>query len=561
MKITKVYIENYKSIKKLEFTPSALVNVFIGENSVGKSNIFDAINWLLGPAYPTFNHVKDEDHYLGDPDNEIRIKLDFDDGEYLELAQVWTDGYGNTKSGLNKSGGYIKDEERQLYSSACLGVDRKILDYMPSNKWSLLGRILLEINKVFSQETVQDEEGVTVMKSEMFRREIEGIRDKYLFSVKDEDGNELMQSFITLLQKESARQLNKPESDFMVDLNLYDPWNYYRTLQLIVKEFDTGLEFQASTLGMGIQASISIAILKAYSELKLRNRTPIFIDEPELFLHPQAQRNFYKILREIADNGTQLFITTHSPNFVSLEHFDEIFVVRKTNMEGTFINCANPAAFVEDFIERTDKDTNIEEIFLRYKNAYEQTGDSASANEAFFAKKIILVEGQSEALCLPYLFDLIGFDYIKEGISIVRCGSKDEIDRFYRLYIEMGIPCYIIFDGDSRHAENPKKAEAIKKNKSILKLVGVDADYPDGIAHDLYLGFTDEFGKELGFKTSSKGLELYKELRDEIVDEIQVHDWVENVKDKILALPEHPKSVLIRQGDEEEPEPIDIEPF
>jgi putative ATP-dependent endonuclease of the OLD family len=57
MKILKVKILNYKSIKKIEFQPNAGVNVFIGENSVGKSNIFDAINWLLGPLYPTFNQT------------------------------------------------------------------------------------------------------------------------------------------------------------------------------------------------------------------------------------------------------------------------------------------------------------------------------------------------------------------------------------------------------------------------------------------------------------------------------------------------------------------------
>lgn len=42
MKITNVKIANYKSIKNLEFNPDTGVNVIIGENSVGKSNIFDA---------------------------------------------------------------------------------------------------------------------------------------------------------------------------------------------------------------------------------------------------------------------------------------------------------------------------------------------------------------------------------------------------------------------------------------------------------------------------------------------------------------------------------------
>ena len=44
---------------------------------------------------------------------------------------------------------------------------------------------------------------------------------------------------------------------------MYDPWNLFRTLQIMVNEEDTGLTFRASELGMGVQASITIAILKA----------------------------------------------------------------------------------------------------------------------------------------------------------------------------------------------------------------------------------------------------------------------------------------------------------
>lgn len=556
MKITKVYIENYKSIKSLEFTPSEYLNVFIGENSVGKSNIFDAINWLLGPVYPSFNNVKDEERYLGDSNNKIKIRLHFDDSKYLELAEEWQDYRGNIKSGLNINGAYITDEVRQYYASAYLGVDRKILDYLPSNRWSLLGRILIEINKAFSEETVEMQDGRTLPKPELFKERIEQVRDDLLFSVKDEDGNEIMKDFIRLIQTESARQLNKPESDFSVDLNLYDPWNYYRTLQLLVKEADTGLQFQASTLGMGIQASISIAILKAYSELKLKNKTPIFIDEPELFLHPHAQKNFYNVLRDVATSGTQLFITTHSPYFIPVEHFDEIFVVRKTKERGTFVNCADVNKFIMDFKARTGNDATADDIMLRYKNAFENTGDSSNANVAFFAKKIILVEGQTEALCLPYLFSLTDFDYVKEGISIVRCGNKNEIDRFCRLYIEFGIPCYIIFDGDSHLKGTSDESDNITKNRAVLSMLDVDSDYPDGKVHDLYLGFEKEFELHLGYTTTKKGLDLFIEMKSTITEKSQVPEWVSQVKEKVLALKEYPNSVL-REPDES----IALEPF
>lgn len=75
----------------------------------------------------------------------------------------------------------------------------------------------------------------------------------------------------------------------------------------------------------------------------------------------------------------------------------------------------------------------------RYRNAFENTGDSQKSSEAMFARKVILVEGESEVLILPYLFSLCGYDEVAEGVTIVRCGGKSELDRYYRLYSEFGI--------------------------------------------------------------------------------------------------------------------------
>jgi len=536
MKITEVLIENYKSIKKIHLKPMKGLNAFIGENSVGKSNIFDAINWLLGPVYPSFNSTRDEDRYLGDPDNKINIKITFDDQNYLEFAEEWTNYKGETKCGLNLNGNYIKDQDRRKYCSAYLGTDRQILDYLPSNRWSLIGRILQQINDKFCKEL--DDQGKP--KSDKFKEELKRIRDDYLFSVKDENGGEPMKRFIEILQEESANQLNRKKEDLSLDFNLYDPWNFYRTLQILVKESDIGLEFQASNLGMGVQASISIAILKAYSEISIGSSTPIFIDEPELFLHPQAQRNFYNILKTLAKNGTQVFYTTHSPDFLSAGRFYEIFIVRKILDRGTTIFCGNLTKFILDLKKRKNIDTDANTLLTHYRNACDNTGDSQKANEAFFAKKIILVEGSSESLLLPYFFKLSKYGYIKEGITIVRCGCKQEIDRFYRLYSEFGIPCYSIFDGD-KHLDGKKGgAENIETNKELMSLFGVQnpVDYPDGTAKDKYFAFEDEISVNLGVTEcfGLKGLDLYIKTKDFIKSESDLPSWVSEIKTKIIDL-------------------------
>lgn len=562
MKIKKISIENYKSIKKLEFSPNSGLNAFIGENSVGKSNVFDAINWLIGPIWPSFNSCQPEDHWDGKLENKIKVILEYDDDFIFNLDES-QDKYQFSIKKQNNSFG--NNEDRTNHSSAYLGVDREIKDYLPSSRWSLVGRILQQINTQFEKEEmeVDTKEGkVMKTKKEVLKNSLEKIRDEVLFSVGRTDQNNqkgLMDEFKEILQKESARQLNRDESSFSIDLSLYDPWNFYRTLQLLVKENDMDMQFQASSLGMGVQASITIAILKAYAELNLPNKTPIFIDEPELFLHPQAQRNFYNVLREMTEDqknehgniikeGLQIFYTTHSPNFLRTDKFNEIFIVRKTKEKGTHLNQADIDSFVTDLKVRKNIQSSKEDMFLHFKNAYENTGDSQKANEGFFAKKVILVEGQSESFILPYFFELYGFDYIKEGISIVRCGCKNEIDRFFRLYNEFGIPCFVIFDGDKQNEGNQDEENTKTENKAILELFGItNQEWLDGVVYDRYLGFEKRLEENLNIENipnNIKSVKLFQKVKESITSKESLPSWVEQIITKIQNLNTPLESVL-----------------
>lgn len=548
MKITRIVIHNYKSIKSIDIKLSDQVNVFIGENSVGKSNIFAALEWVLGPVYPSFNNFPKEDYFRGNENAHVAVTLYFDNGHFLQMTNKWYDRYKNEKSGLNIDGaGYVSDDIRQQYISAFIGPDRKISENPATNRWTVLGRLLRDINTKFLAESAVDPTtGEIKQKSDVFRAEMQRVRDEILFSVYDENGNNLMETFTSILRIETARQLNRAPSDFNVDLNMYDPWNFFRTLQIMVNEAETGMTFRASELGMGVQASITIAILKAYSQLKLKNQTPIFIDEPELYLHPQGRRNFHRIIRNLADNGTQVFITTHSTEFVSLDRFKEINVVRKSMDNGTYIRKANPTDFVTDLKKRKGIDSTEEDLMFRYKDAYENTGDSQRASEAMFARKVILVEGESESLILPYFFDLLDYDYIAEGVTIVRCGGKSEIDRFYRLYSEFGIPCFIIFDGDKQNVDKADERATIKKNHDILQLFGCNDDFPDGIVHERYLGFEQRLEENLfiGDVGKAKALNLYIRTKEAINKPQNVPIWVSKVIEKLNELPNEAESIL-----------------
>jgi len=46
MKISKIIVENYRSIKRVEVKPTRF-SVFVGQNNHGKTNFFEAIEWYF----------------------------------------------------------------------------------------------------------------------------------------------------------------------------------------------------------------------------------------------------------------------------------------------------------------------------------------------------------------------------------------------------------------------------------------------------------------------------------------------------------------------------------
>lgn len=545
MKIEHLDIINYKSIKKLHVDLNPRINVFIGANNVGKSNIMAAMEYLLGPTYPMPYRLDKSDFYNGKDDQYLKIAMQFDDGNILSFDSTWRDFRGNEKHGLNLNGGYASGDARDKYVSASIGPDRRMRENPASSQWTILGRMLKDFN---SRLCEQIDAKTGMKKAKAYKREMKSIRDNILFSVEADDGTNLMGELKAILQEETAHQLNCSPSDLVIDLGTYDPWNLFKTLQIYVTEQGSGVQMRASDMGMGVQASLTIAILRAYSKLELRNQTPIFIDEPELYLHPQARRKFYRVIEEVADSGTQVFITTHSTEFVDLGHFDQIYMVRKDLQRGTYVRRADPAKFISDLkVRHPEVETDEEQLMLEYRNAFENTGDSQKAAEALFASKILLVEGESESLIVPYCFDRIGYDYLDKGISIVRCGGKSELDRFYRLYSEFGIPCFILFDGDSQNKGTEDEKHTIKANHAILSLFGCHDDFPDGHVHDRYLGFSKMLENSLRIGEvgkDTKGLRLFKRFKAAVDKGTRIPLWAEYIRDELDFLPSEAPSIL-----------------
>ena len=125
------------------------------------------------------------------------------------------------------------------------------------------------------------------------------------------------------------------------------------------------------------------------------------------------------------------------------------------------------------------------------------------------------------------------------SMTIVRCGGKSELDRFYRLYAEFKIPTYIVFDGDEQHGENKKRAETINKNRKLLSLFGIEMDFPDQNFYTNIFGFTQRLEENLNVGvTNQKGLNLFKLVKEKITTAKEVPQWTKELVEMLKGLDE-----------------------
>lgn len=244
--------------------------------------------------------------------------------------------------------------------------------------------------------------------------------------------------------------------------------------------------------GHGLQRAVIFTILRRYAEHmtsaqdgKKRNLI-LAIEEPELYMHPQAQRTIRRVFRRIAESGDQVLFSTHSSLLVDVAYFDEIIRLEscgeQTDGKKTTLSTAwqLPLSTMIDDIESRypSKKGKVTAESMRdlYSHAY-----NPRRNEGFFASKIILVEGLTEEYSLPIYSDAItNCSFDPQGISVVECGGKGAMDRLFRIFNELHIPCYIVFDYDGG---NPDK-NIIDKSKELLTLVGKSQDAPVSLLVD-----------------------------------------------------------------------------
>ena len=312
---------------------------------------------------------------------------------------------------------------------------------------------------------------------------------------------EIIDTTKTAELKKIEQDLSRELATYVVASDVKLSWDEMPNLQLpppkaIAKVGEEGHTSSIERKGHGLQRAFIMTLLQYLESTQRRKKaesiedgedieTPslvLGIEEPELYQHPDRQRHFFKVLSSLAKidespqvSSTQVIYTTHSPYFVGLNHFDDIRLIRKKVVD----------TIPEAYITSVTLDNIAAELALLVGGDPTQfTGDSLRIrlqtlmtpwmNEGFFAREVVLVEGESDRAAILATATLLGKDLESMGITIIPCMGKANIDRPTLVFRNFGIPTYILWDSDNGGAE-PKK----ELNRRLLKLVSkAEEDYP-----------------------------------------------------------------------------------
>lgn len=212
------------------------------------------------------------------------------------------------------------------------------------------------------------------------------------------------------------------------------------------------LSFPLNSSGTGV--SQVTALLTAIMTI---DNAVIIIDEINSFLHPAAVKTLLRILQtQYAQH--QYIISTHAPEVIGFSNPKTIHLVKRTGYESS--------------IERLDLDT-----VGKFREVAEHLGVSMA--DVFAAERVIWVEGPTEELCFPYLYQCLIGPLPRGTIFISVAATGDFITKkrdramVYEVYSRLSaatatLVVSVAFSFDTELLTGPQKGEMQKESSGQL---------------------------------------------------------------------------------------------
>lgn len=439
MHLAEIQIKNFRQFDDEGVTVELLpgLTALVGPNDSGKTAIIDAVRYTLSTTDNEYIPVRDDDFHIsrdGTVSKEFSILCRFENftpeqqAAFLEYLSITEEGdpvlyvayraernSGTVRRKWNRSivrsgrageGPAISLEARELLATAYLRPLRDAERELAPGRRSRLSQVLQEVSGIKEGESFdanrppQNHEDSTKLSLEGLVEYLHTLVSNH--AVIDKAKDDINTQFLS--------ELSLIGDDLAADISFVSGTTPESRLRHILERLELNLINSSSTDHRGRHGLGSLNLLYMACELLLTEKDTVgapllLIEEPEAHLHPQRQLQLSSFLAQQSrkdDSPVQVLLSTHSPVLASKIRVENLVLVTKNG--------------VRSLRQQNTKLTSPDYRFLH------RFLDSTKAN-LFFARGVILVEGDAEQLLLPTLASLIGRDLTEHGVSIVNVGS------------------------------------------------------------------------------------------------------------------------------------------
>ena len=484
MYIKEINILNFRSFKEALIPFHEGVNVIIGHNNTGKSNLLRAMGLVLSYSnghrlgtsdlfYETdvaelqrqspriqitlvLRRSADENldsadmalfaNMMTDPalseEAELRYEFKLDDSQEknykadvanaITAKEIWKiieqdyiRLYKSSRSGGNQAAGININET--------LGqIDFQFLDAIRDVSHDLYAGynpLLRDVLNFFIDYSVKND--VTKTENEI-KEQLKALRDDFV-----QQSRPLMQTLQDRLQDgknvflkyalDTGATFNGAEPDFDGTVTENE---MFSVLRMFIK-YAVGIEVPATYNGLGynnlIYMSLLLAKMQADGSIAYMKRNAkvlsfLAVEECEAHLHPAMQYKFLKFLQDNNLNGhvRQIFMTSHSTQIASAVKLDDLICLTSPALGQ--INVGYPRAIYK---EESSNDMVSKQYVQRFLDA--------TKADMFFANRLIFVEGIAEELLLPVFARYLNKNLTDEHVLVVNMGGR-YFNHFLKLF-------------------------------------------------------------------------------------------------------------------------------
>ena len=481
MKLTKMVINNFRSFGECQAINFNNQTVLIGNNSSGKTTVLQALSKLFSDKQSD-RIIRKSDFHLpkglkpGENTRNLFIETIFEFDELagtvyrpaipiffehftvsqdgakpflrIRLESSWEDD-GTVEGSVDTQIYYISSDEEIIkdenkYRALRNDLDKIRVLYVPASRTpekelgnasgSMLSRLVNSIN--WTEDEIREitdkigELNTTFLSDNGALAKInQGIQKSWVLYHED--------------KRFSQAELTINSSEMAVAL---------RQIDLKFSPTTTEEAFTVSDLGDGLRSIFYFSLVNSILDIELtitkdREENPdnprfklvppiltiLAIEEPENHIAPHHIGKLIKRFKQLGNNdNSQVILTSHSPAIVKRIDPEDLRYLRIENNDRV----------LQTIVSDIQLPQAIDESYKYIKGAIQ------AYPELYFAKLVVLGEGDSEELLLPKFFDLLGLEIDSSQISVVPLGGR-HVNYFWKLLNSLRIPHITLLDFDN----------------------------------------------------------------------------------------------------------------